>query len=80
MIAKFDKVIVWATMGGIWLLVVTLCNKDITTNGPIGSAIAITAGFAAAYFSKPMIAKFARYQIILIVVLMWSLTIYLLAH
>ena len=65
---------------GIWLLVVTIIGKDITTNGPIGNAIAAIAGVVVASCARPFIAKLARYQLILIITLVWWFTIYQMAH
>jgi hypothetical protein len=77
MIKFIDKIIVWAMYVGIFLLATTLCDKDITTRGPIGSSISLVVGAVAVYFSKPLFSRFARYQLVIIIILVWWGTIYL---
>lgn len=80
MIKFIDKIIVWAMYGGIFLLVTTLCNKDITTSGPIGNSISSVVGIVAACFTKPLFSRFARYQLVMIIIFVWWGTIYLTVH
>ena len=80
MIAKIDKVITVAFHLGMFFLVVTVFDKDITTNGPFGTAIALTAGIVASSFSRPIMAKLVRYKLILITIMMWWVNIYLMSH
>lgn len=80
MIKTIDKMFIWLLYGGLFTFAAVLLHKDITTNGPIGSAITSVAAAVFAYLTKPLIEKFARYQIFLIIVLLWWFNIYLLAH
>ncbi len=80
MITAIDKLFIWSMYGGIGLLAMTLCDKDITTRGPIGSSISLAVGFVAVYLSRPILASLARYQLAVIIVLLWWFVFYLMAH
>ena len=75
-----DTAITWALYWGIWLLAVLLFRKDFATDGPIGFALTCAVGFAAAYITKPIMAKFARYLIGVVIFLVWWGNISLMSH
>lgn len=78
--SKIDTAIVWGLFWGVWFLTVTLFGKDIGTNGPIGFALTMIVGFIVAYFTRPILSSRPRYQLILMVVLVWWYNIFLLFH